>query len=135
MGHFRVAVCLGFQVSLGVERETSLICIRIQNSFPFEWLCTRTSFETKACRNSEMGYYPTSFPGSLFSASIVEDPGNKVGILPTNKNAIHPSGVAILNKDQRLAVLCLLGFIFSSWTISLHFLHWWIINSISTELA
>ena len=34
----------------------SLICIRVRNSFPFEWLCTRTRFETEACRNSEMGY-------------------------------------------------------------------------------
>ena len=34
----------------------SLICIRIRNSFPFEWLCTRTRFETEACNNSEMGY-------------------------------------------------------------------------------
>ena len=31
MGHFRVAVCLGFEVSL----EISLICTRIRNAFPF----------------------------------------------------------------------------------------------------
>ena len=37
-------------------REMSLICIRIRNSLPFEWLCTRTRFETEACSNSEMGY-------------------------------------------------------------------------------
>ena len=39
-----------------IVREMSLICIRIHNSFPFEWLCTRTHFETEACSNSEMGY-------------------------------------------------------------------------------
>ena len=33
-----------------------MICIRIRNSFPFEWLCTRTRFETEVCSNSEMGY-------------------------------------------------------------------------------
>ena len=32
MGHFRVAVCLGFEVSLGaIVREMSLICISIRN--------------------------------------------------------------------------------------------------------
>ena len=63
MGHFRVAVCLGFEVSLGARllREMSLICITIRNSFPFEWLCTRTRFETKACSNSEMGYCTSKF--------------------------------------------------------------------------
>ena len=63
MGHFRVAVCLGFEVSLGAQlllREMSLICIRIRNSFPFEWLCSRTRFETEACSNSEMGYCSTA---------------------------------------------------------------------------
>ena len=35
----------------------SLISIRIRKSFTFEWLCTRTRFETEACSNSEMGYY------------------------------------------------------------------------------
>ena len=39
-----------------IVREMSLICIRIRNSFPFEWLCTRTRFETEAYSNSEMGY-------------------------------------------------------------------------------
>ena len=39
-----------------IVREMSLICIRIRNSYPFEWLCTRTRFETEACSNSEMGY-------------------------------------------------------------------------------
>ena len=39
-----------------IVREMSLICIRIRNSFPFEWLCTRTRFKTEACSNSEMGY-------------------------------------------------------------------------------
>ena len=34
----------------------SLICIRIRNSFPFEWLYTGTRFETEAYSNSEMGY-------------------------------------------------------------------------------
>ena len=38
-----------------IEREMSLICIRIRNSFPFERLCTRTRLETQACSNSEMG--------------------------------------------------------------------------------
>ena len=37
-----------------IVMEMSLICIRIRNSFPFEWLCTRTRFETEACSNSEM---------------------------------------------------------------------------------
>ena len=41
---------------LTIVREMSLICIRIRNSFPFEWLCTRTRYETEACSNSEMGY-------------------------------------------------------------------------------
>ena len=40
----------------------SLICIRIRNSFSFEWLCTRTRFETEACSNSEMGYLTLSGP-------------------------------------------------------------------------
>ena len=40
-----------------IVREMSLICIRIRNSFSFEWLCTRTHFETEACSNSEMGYW------------------------------------------------------------------------------
>ena len=39
-----------------IVREMSLIWITIRNSFPFEWLCTRTRFETEACSNSEMGY-------------------------------------------------------------------------------
>ena len=39
-----------------IVSEMSLICIRIRNSFPFEWLCTMTRFETEACSNSEMGY-------------------------------------------------------------------------------
>ena len=39
-----------------IVREMSLICIRIRNSFPFQWLCSRTRFETEACSNSEMGY-------------------------------------------------------------------------------
>ena len=45
-----------------IVREMSLICIRTRNSFPFEWLCTRTRFETEACSNSEMGYYRLSIP-------------------------------------------------------------------------
>ena len=40
---------------LTIVREISLICIRIRNSFTFEWLCIRTCFETEACSNSEMG--------------------------------------------------------------------------------
>ena len=60
MGHFQVAVSLSFEVSLDqystIVREMSLICITIRNSFPFEWLCTRTRFETEAYSNSEMGY-------------------------------------------------------------------------------
>ena len=44
-----------------IVREMSLICIRIRNSFPFEWLCTRTRFETEACSNSEMGYYERNY--------------------------------------------------------------------------
>ena len=39
-----------------IVREMNLVCIRTRNSFPFEWLCTRTRFETEACSNSEMGY-------------------------------------------------------------------------------
>ena len=39
-----------------IEREMSLICIRIRNSLPFEWLCTTTRFKTETCSNSEMGY-------------------------------------------------------------------------------
>ena len=35
----------------------SLIFIGIRNSFPFEWLCTRTRFETEASNNSEMGHF------------------------------------------------------------------------------
>ena len=40
-----------------IVRKMSLICITIRNSFPFEWLCTRTRFETEACSNLEMGYW------------------------------------------------------------------------------
>ena len=39
-----------------IEREMSLICITIRNSFPFEWFCTSTRFEAEAYSNSEMGY-------------------------------------------------------------------------------
>ena len=39
-----------------IVKEMSLICIRIRNSFPFEWLFSRTLFETEACSNSEMDY-------------------------------------------------------------------------------
>ena len=39
-----------------IEREMSSICIRMRKIFPFEWLCTRTRFETELCSNSEMGY-------------------------------------------------------------------------------
>ena len=39
-----------------IVREMSWIFIRIRNSFPFEWLCTRTRFETEPYSNSEMGY-------------------------------------------------------------------------------
>ena len=39
-----------------IVREMSLICMRMRNSFPFEWLCTRTRHETEACSNSEIGY-------------------------------------------------------------------------------
>ena len=39
-----------------IEREMILICVRLSNSFSFEWLCTRTHFETEASINSEMGY-------------------------------------------------------------------------------
>ena len=40
-----------------IEREMSLICIKTHNSFPFEWLNTRTRFETEACSNSKMGFW------------------------------------------------------------------------------
>ena len=43
-----------------IVREMSLVCIRIRNSFTFEWLCTRTRFETETCSNSEMGYFKIS---------------------------------------------------------------------------
>ena len=59
-GHFQIAVCLGFEVRLGAQilkGEMNLICLRIRNSFPLEWLCTRTRFEIKTCSNSEMGYW------------------------------------------------------------------------------
>ena len=62
IGHFRVAVCLCFEVSLGAQIlkgkfavRICLICIRMRNSFPFEWLCTSTRFETEARSNSEKG--------------------------------------------------------------------------------
>ena len=42
-----------------IVKEMSLICIRIRNSFPFEWLCIRTRFETEASSNSEMGFWGT----------------------------------------------------------------------------
>ena len=64
MGHFLVAVSLAFEVSdwcSTIVREMSLICIKIRNSFPFEWLCTRTRFETETCSNSEMGHCTTNF--------------------------------------------------------------------------
>ena len=52
MGHFRVSVCLGFEVSLGTQllKGNDLICIRIRT---FDWLCISTRFETAACSNSE----------------------------------------------------------------------------------
>ena len=43
MDHFWVANCF--------------IYIRIRNSFPLEWLCTGTRFESEACSNSEMGHW------------------------------------------------------------------------------
>ena len=30
--------------------------MKMRNSFPFEWLCTRTRHETEAYSNSEIGY-------------------------------------------------------------------------------
>ena len=42
-----------------IVKEISLICTRIRNSFPFEWLCTRTRFETEESSNSEMGFWGT----------------------------------------------------------------------------
>ena len=51
-----------------IVREMSLICIRIRNSFSFEWLCTRTRFETEACSNSEMGYWGESPPLAQFQS-------------------------------------------------------------------
>ena len=58
IGHFRVAVSRFRSESWcsTILREMSLICIRIPNSFPFEWLCTRTRFETEVSSNSEMAY-------------------------------------------------------------------------------
>lgn len=40
-----------------VVREMILICIRIRNLFPFDWLCAGTRFEAEAYSNSEMRYY------------------------------------------------------------------------------
>ena len=48
MGHVRVAVCLGFEVSLGAQPL---------KGNEIEWLCTRTRFETEACSNSERGFF------------------------------------------------------------------------------
>ena len=46
-----------------IEREMSLICIRIRNLFPFEWLCIRTHCETEACtiRKSAINPFFPSF--------------------------------------------------------------------------
>ena len=66
-----------------IVREMSLICIRIRNSLPFEWLCTGTRFENEACSNSEMGY---SHPSLLFihlwfahydMAAMMDDTNNR----------------------------------------------------------
>ena len=53
-----------------IVREMSLNCIRIRNSFPFEWLCTRTRFEAEACSNSEMGYRYTFCENIIFRCKI-----------------------------------------------------------------
>ena len=62
-----------------IVREMSLICIRIRNSFPFEWLCTRTRFETEPSSNSEMVYYCASLRG-LHGAEKTEILGNNADI-------------------------------------------------------
>ena len=41
-----------------IQMLMSLICMKIRNSFPFEWLCTRTRFETEAKSNSGTDYWP-----------------------------------------------------------------------------
>ena len=66
-----------------IEKEISLICIRIRNSFPFEWLCTRTRFDTEACSNSEMGYWNLSpIPQySLFIYLFTRSPWAPHGLL------------------------------------------------------
>ena len=54
------------------------MCIRIRNSFLFEWLCTRTRFETEANSNSEVGYclYGLLFIGRLKRVLIFQEDDN-----------------------------------------------------------
>ena len=56
MGHLRVAVCLGFEMSLNYCKGNEFDLHKNTQPLPFEWLCTRTRFEAEACSNSEMGY-------------------------------------------------------------------------------
>ena len=58
-----------------------MICIRIRNSFTFEWLCIRTRFEAETCSNSEMGYWKVKnylketcclFYASLFKEKVLQ---------------------------------------------------------------
>ena len=60
MGHFRVTVCLGFEVNL----DAPLLHYCKGNEFDLHnnmqlisiWMFVHQGFETEACSNSEMGY-------------------------------------------------------------------------------
>ena len=56
LAHFRVAVCLGFKVSPGAQpfkwEWSSGVFSCKSNSLSFEWLSTRTRFESEANSNS-----------------------------------------------------------------------------------
>ena len=78
IGHFRVAVCLCFEVSLGAQIlkgkfavRICLICIRMRNSFAFAWLCTSTRFETEARSNSEKGLLEKQVKVTCFKCRLV----------------------------------------------------------------
>ena len=54
-----------------IQMIMSLICMKIHNSFPFEWLCTRTLFETEVNSNSEMGYCLALMAPAIWFAAII----------------------------------------------------------------
>ena len=79
----------------------TLICIRIRNQFPFEWLCTRTRFETEACSNSEMGYCHTGNSLITSNVTLTQSHYNRVVIVVFNRSqGFSPPTVGLAGKKH-----------------------------------